>query len=292
MFTTSSQLLYKTTSLLQLKMKNIGTAPEFVLKYKLINQLGKGGYGEVFLCQERTTKHLLAVKIMDDWRCNNKTWCPKRKEWLPNELVLWESLCHPNIVNLLDVYRDSEQNTWYLVMEYNPGFVDLFDHVDKNRSLPSKESANIIRQLVNVVYYLTLQNIDHRDLKDENILYNPVTKQIKVIDFGSSGKLSPDPYSAFRGTDVYIPPEYFLTGKYHSFQASVWAIGCISFVLLNGDCPFNSRQEVQEFKSVEQLNPTYSNRTLRLNFIRSCLNPNPDNRILLSDLLRHPWLRV
>ena len=142
-------------------MKNIGTAPEFVLKYKLINQLGKGGYGEVFLCQERTTKQLLAVKIMDDWRCNNKTWCPKRKEWLPNELVLWESLCHPNIVNLLDVYRDSKQNTWYLVMEYNPGFVDLFDHVDKNRSLPSKESANIIRQLVNVVYYLTLQKIDH-----------------------------------------------------------------------------------------------------------------------------------
>jgi serine/threonine protein kinase len=229
---------------------------------------------------------------MDGDRCSNNTWCPTKKEWLPNELVLWESLSHPNIVNLLEVYRDAEKNTWCFVMEYNLGFEDLFDYVDRNRSLPTRESADIIRQLVKVVYYLTLQNIDHRDLKDENILYNPVTKQIKLIDFGSSAKLSSEPYSMFRGTDVYIPPEFFLTGTYHSFQASVWAIGCIAYVLLSGDCPFQNRQSVKDFKSVEQLNPSYSERTLRLNFIRSCLNRNPHSRILLSDLIRHPWLRV
>ena len=273
-------------------MKSIGKAPEFAKKYKLIKPLGEGGYGAVYLCQNRTTKQLLAVKIMDDGNCSNKTWCVKRQEWLPNELVLWESLSHPNILNILEVYKDYVQYTWYFVMEYLPGFEDLFMHIDKHRALSSRDSANIIRQLVKVVYYLTLQNIDHRDLKDENILYNPVTKQIKLIDFGSSAKLSSDPYSYFRGTDVYIPPEYFLTGSYRSFQASVWAIGCISFVLINGDCPFNTRKEVQEFKNVEQLNPTYSERTLRLNFLRSCLEPNPDDRIMLSDLLRHPWLRV
>ena len=275
-----------------MKSKRIGRAPEFLRKYKLIKHLGGGGYGEVFLYQEILSKRLRAVKILNGWRCLNKTLCPTRKEWLPNELILWESLSHPNILNLVDVYREPDEGKWYLVMEYNPGFEDLFEHVDKSRSLPSRDSAIIIRQLVNVVYYLTLQNIDHRDLKDENILYNPVTKQIKVIDFGSCGKLSADPYSTFRGTDVYIPPEYFLTGSYRPFQASVWAIGCIAFILLNGDCPFTNRKAVQEFKSLEQFNPTYSNRTLRLNFIRSCMNPNPDNRILLSDLLRHPWLRV
>ena len=270
----------------------IGRAPQFCQKYTLIKQLGEGGYGSVYLCQEKITKQLLAVKIMDGDRCRNKTWCPTRQEWLPNELVLWESLSHPNIVNLLDVYRNIQTCTWYFVMEYNPGFEDLFNYVERTRSLPSRESANIIRQLVNVVYYLTLQNVDHRDLKDENILYNPATKQIKLIDFGSSAKLSPDPYSYFRGTDVYIPPEYFLTGTYRSFHASVWAIGCVSYILLSGDSPFHNRQAVQDFKTVEHLNPNYTERTLRLNFIKSCLNPNPEHRILLSDLIRHPWLRV
>ena len=266
--------------------------PEFSRKYKLIKQLGEGGYGAVYLCQHRTTHHLHAVKIMNGDRCTNRTWCSRRKEWLPNELILWESLSHPNIVNLQEVYREDKTFTWYLVMEYNPEYQDLFDYIDKNRALPSRDSANIIRQLVNVVYYLTLEDVDHRDLKDENILYNPTTKQIKLIDFGSSGKLSSKPYTHYRGTDVYIPPEYFLTGTYHSFSATVWAIGCISYVLLAGDCPFQSRQDVQKFTSLEHLNPTYGERTLRLNFIRSCLNPDPAQRILLSDLVRHPWLRV
>ena len=273
-------------------MMKIGEVADFTRKYKVVQQLGEGGYGAVYLCQERTTKQLLAVKIMDERRCTNKSFCPTRKEWLPNELVLWESLSHPNIVNLLDVYRDSEKHVWYLVMEYDSGFEDLFDYVDKNRSLSSRDSANIIRQLVKVVYYLTLQNVDHRDLKDENILYNPLTKQIKVIDFGSSAKLSSDSYRSFRGTDVYIPPEYFLTGTYRPFQASVWAIGCVSYVLLAGDGPFQTRKEVKEFTSLEQLDPSYSEKTLRLNFIRGCLNSDPNGRTLLSDLIRHPWLRV
>ena len=45
-------------------------------------------------------------------------------------------------------------------MEYNPEFEDFFDYVGRTRSLPSRESANIIQQLVNVVYYLTLQIVD------------------------------------------------------------------------------------------------------------------------------------
>ena len=273
-----------------MKMKRIQRAPEFHRKYKLIQKLGEGGFGAVHLCQNLTSNQYRAVKIMNHWDNFNKNDCPTRKEYLPNELLLWETLSHPNIVKLLEVYKDVD--TWYLVMEYNPGFEDLFNYVDRTISLSSRDSANIIRQLVNVVYYLTLQNIDHRDLKDENILYNPTTKQIKLIDFGASAQLSPHPYNFLRGTDVFCPPEYFLTGTYQSFSASVWAIGCISYVLLAGDSPFQDRDDVLKFRSLEQLNPSYSERTLRLNFIKSCLNPDPEERILLSDLIRHPWLRV
>ena len=269
---------------------HIGTTSEFFQKYRVIKKLGEGGYGSVYLCEELETGEKRALKTMDDERCKNRTYISSIDQTLPNEVVLWHPLSHPNIVSLLDIYLDTRVKKWYLVMEYDPNFVDLFDYMNHKRRLSNKESATIIKQLVNVVYYLSQENVDHRDLKDENILYNPSTQQIKVIDFGSSGPLSSDPYTSYRGTDVYIPPEYYNTGLYYSFPASVWAIGCISYILLAADCPFESRKAVTEFKKLEQLKPEFTGSTPRLNFIRSCLTPSPNDRILLSDLLRHPWL--
>ena len=235
-----------------------------------------------------------AVKTVEDSRCTNKTYITELDMRLPNEIVLWKPLSHPNIMSLLDIYLDTNSMKWYLVMEYEAGFHDLFDYVDRNGALSDQESSRIIKQLVNVVYYLTLQDVDHRDLKDENILYNPTTQQIKVIDFGSATPLSSTPYTFFRGTDVYIPPEYYTTGRYASFQASVWAIGCISYILQAGDCPFQSTKAVMEFKNLQQLKPELVGSTPgpRVNFINSCLKSCPDDRILLSDLIRHPWLNI
>ena len=270
----------------------IGNAKEFQKKYVLKGKLGEGGYGSVYLCEERKTKVKRAVKTMEDAKCSNKTYIDELGRKIPNEIVLWQPLSHPNITSLLENYLDPKEMKWYLVMDYDANFVDLFDYVDRKGVLTNEESALIIRQLVDVVYYLTLQNVDHRDLKDENILYNPSTQKIKVIDFGSAGHLSSHPYTLFRGTDIYIPPEYYKTGRYHSFPASVWAIGCIAYILQTGDCPFQSVKAVTDFKKLEQLNPTLTGGTPRLNFIGSCMNPNPEERILLSDLIYHPWLTL
>ena len=269
---------------------NVRDASEFLQKYRLLKKLGEGGYGSVYLCEDLESGERRAVKTMDDKRCQNRTYIPDLDATLPNEIVLWKPLSHPNIATLLEIFLDTISMKWYLVMEYCPDFVDLFDFMEQKKRLSDKESVTIVKQLVKVIYYLSLQDVDHRDLKDENILYNPTTLQIKVIDFGSAAPLSYAPYTSFRGTDVYIPPEYYKTQKYFSFHASVWAIGCLSFILVSGDCPFKSRREVSEFKSLEQLKPGYTASTPRLNFIRSCLEPCPDKRILLSDLIRHPWL--
>ena len=270
----------------------IGTAAEWRENFEAVRPLGEGGYGTVWICRELSTNTLRAVKTVRDDKIRNKTWSEKRQDYMPNELVLWENLDHPNIVSLVSVYLDSEIPLWYFVMEYNPGFVDLFRYIDTAEFMENRVAATIIRQLVKVVYYLTMQNVDHRDLKDENILYNPVTHQIKLIDFGSSAELTSQPYKEFRGTDVYIPPEYYQTGTYHPFQATVWAIGSLSYILLYGDGPFQTSQDITKFLTLDVLEPACSgNKTLRLNFLRSCLTRDPDQRILLSDLIRHPWIR-
>jgi serine/threonine protein kinase len=273
-------------------MSTIKTLQQFNQQYELTKHLGEGGYGTVYVCKELATGTLRAVKTMEDWKCNNRTRCPRRMQTIPNEILLWEPLSHSNIHSLLDVFFDETTERWFLVMEYDPGFQDLFDHVDKVGALSSADSSNLIRQLVRVIYYLALEGVDHRDLKDENILYNPLTKQIKLIDFGSAAQLKSDPYESFRGTDVYIPPEYYTTGQYCAFPAAVWAVGCLSYILLSGDCPFQSRAAVTEFKKLTDLNAAYGERSGRLDFIRCCLNPDHFQRALLSDLLAHPWLAI
>eukprot|EP00116_Pleurobrachia_bachei_P006896 sb/3467158/ len=263
----------------------------YLATYTTLEVLGKGGYGTVTKALDNRTGTHVAIKIMDNRRIRNQTFSKSKNAFIPNEILLWEGLNHPSIPKLLDVVYDGELQVWFLVMEYDSQFSDMFDYIDRNGALTTADSVEVIRQLVEVVQYLALMGVDHRDLKDENILYNPHTKQIKLIDYGSAAHLENKPYVGFRGTDVYIPPEYFSTGCYRPFPATVWAIGCIAYILLAGDSPFQSRADVVQYRDLGELNPKYKERTLRTNFIRSCMTVDPTQRILLSDLTSHPWLK-
>ena len=132
--------------------------------------------------------------------------------------------------------------------------------------------------------------MDHRDLKDENILYNPRTKEIKLIDFGSASLLPITSYDSYQGTDVYIPPEYYKSGVYDPFAASVWAIGCLAFGLLNGTCAFNTCREVKKFKRVMWDTEDVDRRGKC--FVEMCMSPDPNRRLSLDALIHQPWISV
>ena len=259
---------------------------DFSSTYTILSPLGEGGYGSVYLCQDIYTRSLLAVKIIPDSKCSAKMWCPARQDYVPNEVALWEGLQHNNLLSLKDVYYERDQ--WLLVMEYNSGYEDLYDHIARVGRLSSEDTANVIQQVIDVVFYLCCRGIDHRDIKDENILYNPVTKHVKIIDFGSSTPLSSSAYVKFAGTAVYVPPEFFTKGSYHSFPASVWSIGCLAFILLNGERPFKDREEVKRYQG--GLKWMRAVDEVARDFISCCLTVEPSARMPLCDIMAHPFL--
>ena len=261
------------------------TAPQFSLLYTPIRKLGQGGFGSVYLCQRISDLAKCVVKVVPECNIKRTTYCPDREIDLPDEIMLWEPLSHSNIVPLKDVYFEKE--TWIMVMDYCPGFVDLFDYVAEHGAMSSGDAANIIKQVIETCYYLTAQGIDHRDIKDENILYNPETKQIKLIDFGSASLLSESPYRYRRGTDVYIPPEYHNYKSYHALPAAVWAIGCLSYALLNGKCPFNTVSHVQEYTTLTWRKPTVG--VLARHFTELCLKAAEKERMEFRHFFLHPW---
>ena len=253
----------------------------FSMNYSVISHLGEGGYGSVYLIEDNNNKQYAAKTILDS-KVKSKTWSETRSEYVPNEVALWEGLTHDNLLSLLDVYH--EEGKWILVMEYNAGYVDLYDYVAEHGVMEAEEAACLVKQLLDVVYYLILAGVDHRDIKDENILYNPSTKQIKLIDFGSASTLSSEPHTHFKGTEVYLPVEYFTKGYYHALPATVWAIGCLTYILLNGERPFRDTEEIRKSSLlwVEHVEG------VERDFIIQCLAV--EDRMGLSSMLYHPFL--
>lgn len=110
-----------------------------------------------------------------------------------------------------------------------------------------KQSAKIIAQLVKAVDYLHQNDIVHRDVTLENILYvhsgeNKGSGRIKLIDFGTAIKME-------RGTkleDVYGSPNYIapeVLKKCYDFKCDVWSIGIICVKLVTGKMPFEAVSE-------------------------------------------------
>ena len=135
----------------------------------------------------------MAAKQIPDQKCR-ASWCTERHAWIPDEVLISETLNHPNLLKQYDIFLDNR--TWTLVMEYLPSFLDLFDYVAENGHLSENASREVLAQLLDTTLYLITKKVDHRDNKCENVLYNPVTHKIRLIDFGS----------------IYLPPEFHNTG--------------------------------------------------------------------------------
>ena len=258
----------------------------FMKSYQFIKILGKGGFGTVWLVERIFDGSLHAAKIVHDNNCKRKTWCEDRSAMIPDEILLTETLDHPNLIKNYEIYF--ERNSWIIVMEYIPDYVDLCDYISQNGSLTVEDAREVLTQLLDTCSYLISLGIDHRDLKNENILYNPTTRQIKLIDFGSASVIPDTPYSHYQGTEVFLPPECFKFGSYSALPAMTWSIGCLAYVLLNGGCPFSTKQEVAEHEHLKFINSRLDEESRE--FLCDLLIVDEDDRMTPGELIFHPWM--
>lgn len=139
-------------------------------------------------------------------------------------------------------------------------------------------------------------NICHRDLKLENIVINPLTFQIKVLDFGFSCYYSSDELMQTRvGTPYYIAPE-ILAGGYGP-ECDMWSVGVITYILLIGSPPFHSSRVSKILYKIMHHPLNYNNRIWEdlspeaMEFVSKILVKDPKERIKPAEALKHAWIK-
>lgn len=131
-------------------------------------------------------------------------------------------------------------------MERRENTIDLFDFTAQYGTVTEECAAIIVTNIVRSCLELYERGIFHRDIKDENILLNPSTLDTSIIDFGcASQAASRDQcFRSFSGTPDYTAPEYFATGVLDQEKSTVWNIGCVMYILLFGEVPFQTKDHI------------------------------------------------
>ncbi len=196
-------------------------------KYEILEWLGGGRFGDVFLARDTLIEKNFALKISR----------MRREEiaMLKDEAKLLASLNHPNIVRFYNM--DIIDGKFVMVMEYVDGN-NLRDIITEG-GVDLKQSHSIIIQVLEALIYAHGNNVLHRDLKPENILITLKDDQgiVKITDFGlakfiRSGSIS----ASSAGTPIYMAPESW-SGSY-SEKSDMWSLGVVLYELLTGVPPF------------------------------------------------------
>lgn len=281
------------------------------------------------LVKDITTWEKLAIKIAQK----------EEKEELEREYDFLSTFDHPNIIKphifvseaniKYDDYRkvlspktDEEEIsdhlwTYFTLKFYENG--DLFENISRGGPVHEGIARYYFTQLINVVEYLHLRNVVHRDLKLDNILLDD-NFQLMLIDFGfaeefrskSSEKLDDLDMAKTMGTKGYISPEQY----YHDGNEPIWlkkwdvfALGVVLFIMVKGTCPFESPTREDEFYKylllkkknyfwkAHQKRREFANQAFNLlsyevkGLISDLLNPNPNERPDITEIREHPWLQ-
>ncbi|GAB0099886.1 death-associated protein kinase related [Sergentomyia squamirostris] len=252
-------------------------------------ELGRGKYGTVYLCRERSSNLELAAKFVP---------CPKREDRrnMEREIDIMRTLQHPRLIQIYDAFDDGHTIT--IILELILGG-ELFERViGDDFELTERACTVFMRQICDGVDFIHSNNIVHLDLKPENILCLTKTgNRIKIIDFGLARHLTPDKkLQVLFGTPEFAAPEVVNFDQI-GFFTDMWSVGVICYVLLSGLSPFMGDNDVETMTNVTLGKYDFNDATFDAvsadakDFITKLLVSASGNRLTAQEALQHPWLR-
>jgi serine/threonine protein kinase/tetratricopeptide (TPR) repeat protein len=265
--------------------------------YQVLEKLGAGGMGEVYLAEDIRLKRKVALKVLPGEMAAD----PLRLERFQREAEAVAALNHPNIVTIFSV--EEAGGTHFLTMEFIAG-KPLGDLIPAD-GLPLKRFFDIVLPLADAIDSAHRQGITHRDLKPANVMVTDEGR-LKVLDFGLAKLIEPEAKEAgstqlptraitregiVMGTVPYMSPEQ-LEGKAVDPRTDVFSLGVLMYEMATGQRPFQGDSSASLISSilrddpplVTQLNAHLPRHLGRV--VRRCLEKAPDRRYQATRDLR------
>ncbi|ODV63366.1 serine/threonine-protein kinase, partial [Ascoidea rubescens DSM 1968] len=265
------------------------------------SSLGTGSYATVYECKRvgdgyKNRSQHFAIKKIEKRKMYGREFVVQNEFRI---LKFISSLSSSSLIKLVD-YFETDENL-YLVTQLCKGG-ELFDLILSHNKLNERNTRVIVKSILNSVLVLHHNNIIHRDLKSENILFSSNLQNLSdilIVDFGFSMI-----YDKKQGTNEnggtlsYMAPELIdkTIGK-QSFAIDVWSIGVLTYFCLCGYFPFDCENddETKEailtsdyyFEPIEYWNHISNDAK---NFINQCFIIDPLKRPSVEALLNHPFI--
>lgn len=243
--------------------------------------IGNGSFGVVYQAKLVESNELVAIKkVLQDKRFKNR------------ELQIMRKLEHVNIVKLKYFFYSAGEKKdevfLNLVLEYVPETVyRVARHYSKSKqTIPVLYIKLYMYQLFRSLAYIHSQGVCHRDIKPQNLLLDPETGVLKLIDFGSAKVLvRGEPNVSYICSRYYRAPELIFGASDYTCQIDVWSAGCVLAELLLGQPIFPGDSGVDQLVEIIKVLGTPTREQIRE------MNPNY-TEFKFPQIKAHPWTKV
>jgi hypothetical protein len=203
-------------------------------RYRIEQQLGRGGFGAVYRAWDVNLKRPCAVK-------ENLDTSPEAQRQFEREAIVLANLSHPNLPRVTDHFVIEDQGH-YLVMDFVEG-EDLESHIERRGRVPVQQALLWTSQVADALIYLHSRKppVVHRDIKPANIRITPEGRAM-LVDFGLVKIYDPGMQTTLGARAVtpgYAPPEQYGKGTTDP-RTDIYALGATLYKLVTGQDPLES----------------------------------------------------
>jgi len=238
---------------------------ETLANYRILQKLGAGGMGEVYLAEDAKPNRKVAIKLLPA-HSNASEQANMR---LLREARAAANLDHPNICSIYEVGEEKNRN--FIIMQYVEG--ETLDSRMKRQPLSLSDALNIAVEIADALSEAHKAGIIHRDIKPQNIIVNQ-RGAVKVMDFGlakivqqaveseaETEALLSEP-GAILGTVPYMSPEQ-VRGLSLDSRSDIFSFGVVLYEMLTGRQPFRSESTAATASAILTVDPQPLARFLR-----------------------------
>ena len=230
-------------------------------RYLILDQLGAGGMGQVFLAEHAQMRRLVALKVLSPHAFEND---PVARERFMREARAAGTLDHPNIVRVFDLCQDGK--ILFLVMEYVEG-LSLQALVTQFGPLDVAAACHYARQVAFGLRHAHEMGFVHRDIKPANLILER-TGLVKILDLGlvrseadaASGLTKQLDNRSILGTADYVAPEQAVDSSKVDVRADIYSLGATLYFLLAGRPLFPEGRTAQKLVWQQIKDPVPLNR--------------------------------